>query len=187
VLRSSLQPDGKNPAPSKSLRSLYALTIFAGAVHLRPDLPRTILGSVTTLQGPPFPAHGADHNVIRQVRTVTTSDDGAYAAARNCHCTQRQCREAASSSGGHRHQGWQVSVQSGRAMSLSRSVNRSERRSSREELPMVESTDTLGASSNPRLYLVAGEWPRLSEVDLLVPGVTGFGPDSDSPAPWNLP
>jgi hypothetical protein len=170
----------------------FALTLFAGTSSFAQTFRGTILGSVTDSSGAAVP--GATVTVKNLdtglVRTVTTSDDGSYAAPELPIGTYSVSVEKA---------GFKLGLVTGIKVEVS-----SERRADvalqpgqvaqtvtvqGEELPMVESTsNTLGGILESKLVTTlpvnGGDYQKLI---FLVPGVTG-SPDqiTDSPGSFGI-
>jgi len=170
----------------------FALTIFAGASTFAQTFRGTILGSVTDSSGAAVP--GATVSIKNLdtglVRTVTTSDDGSYAAPELPIGMYSVSVEKA---------GFKLGVVTGLKVEVS-----SERRADvtlqpgqlaqtvivqGEDLPMVDSTsNTLGGILESKLVtslpVNGGDYQKLI---FLVPGVTG-SPDqiTDSPGSFGI-
>src|SRR6266481_4332842 len=169
---------------------VFALTIFAGASTFAQTFRGTILGSVTDSSGAAVPGATVTIKNVDTglVRTVTTSDDGSYAAPELPIGTYSVSVEKAGFKLGV-VTGIKVEVSSERradvALQIGQSAQSVEVRG--EELPMVESTsNTLGGLIESK---VAGNLPvngrDYQKLILLVPGASA-APDgiSDSPGSY---
>src|SRR5467141_4168642 len=169
---------------------VFALTIFAGASTFAQTFRGTILGSVTDSSGAAVPGATVTIKNVDTglVRTVTTSDDGSYAAPELPIGTYTVSVEKAGFKLGV-VTGIKVEVSSERradvALQIGQSAQSVEVRG--EELPMVESTsNTLGGLIESK---VAGNLPvngrDYQKLILLVPGASA-APDgiSDSPGSY---
>jgi carboxypeptidase family protein/TonB-dependent receptor-like protein len=171
---------------------LFSLALFAGASTSAQTFRGTILGSVTDSSGAAVP--GATVTVKNMdtglVRTVTTSDDGSYAAPELPIGNYSVSVEKAGFKLGV-VSAIKVEVSSERradvALQIGQSAQTVEVRG--EELPMVESTsNTLGGILESKLLtslpVNGGDYQKLI---FLVPGVTG-SPDqiTDSPGSFGI-
>ena len=171
---------------------VFALTIFAGVSTFAQTFRGTILGSVTDSSGAAVP--GATVTVKNVdtglTRTVTTSEDGSYAAPELPIGIYSATVEKAGFKSGV-VTGLKVEVSSERRVDFTlqpgQLAQTVEVRS--EELPMVESTsNTLGAILESKLATTlpvnGGDYQKLI---FLVPGVSG-SPDqiTDSPGSFGI-
>jgi len=171
---------------------LFSLALFAGASTFAQTFRGTILGSVTDSSGAAVPGATVTIKNVDTglVRTVTTSDDGSYAAPELPIGTYTVSVEKAGFKLGV-VTGIKVEVSSERradvALQIGQSAQSVEVRG--EELPMVESTsNTLGGILESKLLtslpVNGGDYQKLI---FLVPGVTG-SPDqiTDSPGSFGI-
>src|SRR6266436_427113 len=171
---------------------VFALTIFAGASTFAQTFRGTILGSVTDSSGAAVPGATVTIKNVDTglVRTVTTSDDGSYAAPELPIGTYTVSVEKAGFKLGV-VTGIKVEVSSERradvALQLGQSAQTVEVRG--EELPMVESTsNTLGGIVESKIVTSLPVNGRdYQKLIFLVPGVTG-SPDqiTDSPGSFGI-
>jgi len=170
----------------------FALTLFAGTSTFAQTFRGTILGSVTDSSGAAVPGATVTIKNVDTglVRTVTTSDDGSYAAPELPIGNYSVSVEKAGFKLGV-VTGIKVEVSSERradvALQIGQSAQSVEVRG--EELPMVESTsNTLGGILESKLVtslpINGGDYQKLI---FLVPGVTG-SPDqiTDSPGSFGI-
>src|SRR6266403_4671923 len=171
---------------------LFSLALFAGASTFAQTFRGTILGSVTDSSGAAVPGATVTIKNVDTglVRTVTTSDDGSYAAPELPIGTYSVSVEKAGFKLGV-VTGIKVEVSSERRVDFSlqpgQLAQTVEVRG--EELPMVESTsNTLGGILESKLLtslpVNGGDYQKLI---FLVPGVTG-SPDqiTDSPGSFGI-
>src|SRR5467141_2642712 len=171
---------------------VFALTIFAGASTFAQTFRGTILGSVTDSSGAAVPGATVTIKNVDTglVRTVTTSDDGSYAAPELPIGTYTVSVEKAGFKLGV-VTGIKVEVSSERradvALQIGQSAQSVEVRG--EELPMVESTsNTLGGIVESKIVTSLPVNGRdYQKLIFLVPGVTG-SPDqiTDSPGSFGI-
>jgi outer membrane receptor protein involved in Fe transport len=170
----------------------FSLTLFAGAPTFAQTFRGTILGSVTDSSGAAVPGATVTIKNVDTglVRTVTTSDDGSYAAPELPIGNYSVSVEKTGFKLGL-VTGIKVEVSSERradvALQIGQSAQSVEVRG--EELPMVESTsNTLGGILESKLVtslpINGGDYQKLI---FLVPGVTG-SPDqiTDSPGSFGI-
>src|SRR6266404_837218 len=170
----------------------FALTHFAGTSSFAQTFRGTILGSVTDSSGAAVPGATVTIKNVDTglVRTVTTSDDGSYAAPELPIGTYSVSVEKAGFKLGV-VTGIKVEVSSERradvALQLGQSAQTVEVRG--EELPMVESTsNTLGGIVESKIVTSLPVNGRdYQKLIFLVPGVTG-SPDqiTDSPGSFGI-
>src|ERR1700675_650524 len=171
---------------------VFPLALFAGASTFAQTFRGTILGSVTDSSGAAVPGATVTIKNVDTglVRTVTTSDDGSYAAPELPIGNYSISVEKAGFKLGV-VTGIKVEVSSERradvALQIGQSAQSVEVRG--EELPMVESTsNTLGGILESKLLISlpvnGGDYQKLI---FLVPGVTG-SPDqiTDSPGSFGI-
>jgi len=171
---------------------IFTLTVFAGALTFAQTFRGTILGSVTDSSGAAVPGATVTIKNVDTglVRTVTTSDDGSYAASELPIGNYSVTVEKAGFKSGV-VTGVKVEVSTERradvALQIGQSAQTVEVRG--EELPMVESTsNTLGGILESKLVtslpINGGDYQKLI---FLVPGVTG-SPDqiTDSPGSFGI-
>src|SRR6266481_671734 len=171
---------------------LFSLALFAGASTFAQTFRGTILGSVTDSSGAAVPGATVTIKNVDTglVRTVTTSDDGSYAAPELPIGTYSVSVEKAGFKLGV-VTGIKVEVSSERradvALQLGQSAQTVEVRG--EELPMVESTsNTLGGIVESKIVTSLPVNGRdYQKLIFLVPGVTG-SPDqiTDSPGSFGI-
>jgi outer membrane receptor protein involved in Fe transport len=170
----------------------FALTIFAGVATFAQTFRGTILGSVTDSSGAAVP--GATVTIKNTdtglVRTVTTSEDGSYAAPELPIGTYSVSVEKAGFKLGV-VTGLKVEVSSDRRVDFALQPGQLAQTVTvqGEELPLVESTsNTLGGILESKLVTTlpvnGGDYQKLI---FLVPGVTG-SPDqiTDSPGSFGI-
>jgi hypothetical protein len=171
---------------------VFTLTVFAGASTFAQTFRGTILGSVTDSSGAAVPGATVTIKNVDTglVRTVTTSDDGSYAASELPIGNYSVTVERAGFKSGV-VTGVKVEVSTERradvALQIGQSAQTVEVRG--EELPMVDSTsNTLGGILESKLVtslpINGGDYQKLI---FLVPGVTG-SPDqiTDSPGSFGI-
>src|SRR6267378_1522210 len=171
---------------------LFSLALFAGASTFAQTFRGTILGSVTDSSGAAVPGATVTIKNVDTglVRTVTTSDDGSYAAPELPIGTYSVSVEKAGFKLGV-VTGIKVEVSSERradiALQIGQSAQSVEVRG--EELPMVESTsNTLGGIVESKIVTSLPVNGRdYQKLIFLVPGVTG-SPDqiTDSPGSFGI-
>src|SRR6266481_2471652 len=171
---------------------VFALTFFAGTSTFAQTFRGTILGSVTDSSGAAVPGATVTIKNVDTglVRTVSTSDDGSYAAPELPIGTYSVSVEKAGFKLGV-VTGIKVEVSSERradvALQLGQSAQTVEVRG--EELPMVESTsNTLGGIVESKIVTSLPVNGRdYQKLIFLVPGVTG-SPDqiTDSPGSFGI-
>src|SRR5258706_9609496 len=171
---------------------VFALTIFAGASSFAQTCRGTISGSVTDSSGAAVPGATVTIKNVDTglVRTVTTSDDGSYAAPELPIGTYSVSVEKAGFKLGV-VTGIKVEVSSERRADVALQIGQSAQSVEvlGEELPMVESTsNTLGGIVESKIVT---SWPvngrDYQKLIFLVPGVTG-SPDqiTDSPGSFGI-
>jgi hypothetical protein len=171
---------------------IFSLALFAGASTFAQTFRGTILGSVTDSSGAAVPGATVTIKNVDTglIRTVTTSDDGSYAAPELPIGNYSVTVEKAGFKSGV-VTGVKVEVSTERradvALQIGQSAQRIEVRG--EELPMVDSTsNTLGGILESKLVtslpINGGDYQKLI---FLVPGVTG-SPDqiTDSPGSFGI-
>src|SRR6267143_3727260 len=171
---------------------LFSLALFAGASTFAQTFRGTILGSVTDSSGAAVPGATVTIKNVDTglVRTVTTSDDGSYAAPELPIGTYTVSVEKAGFKLGV-VTGIKVEVSSERradvALQIGQAAQSVEVRG--EELPMVESTsNTLGGIVESKIVTSLPVNGRdYQKLIFLVPGVTG-SPDqiTDSPGSFGI-
>jgi len=170
----------------------FALTVLAGASTFAQTFRGTILGSVTDSSGAAVPGATVTIKNVDTglVRTVTTSDDGSYAAPELPIGTYSVSVEKAGFKLGV-VTGIKVEVSSERRADVALQIGQSAQSVEvlGEELPMVESTsNTLGGILESKLLtslpVNGGDYQKLI---FLVPGVAG-SPDqiTDSPGSFGI-
>src|SRR6267142_2917520 len=171
---------------------LFSLTLFAGASTFAQTFRGTILGSVTDSSGAAVPGATVTIKNVDTglVRTVTTSDDGSYAAPELPIGTYSVSVEKAGFKLGV-VTGIKVEVSSERRADVALQIGQSAQSVEvlGEELPMVESTsNTLGCIVESKVVTSLPVNGRdYQKLIFLVPVVTGF-PDqiTDSPGSFGI-
>jgi outer membrane receptor protein involved in Fe transport len=170
----------------------FALTIFSGASTFAQTFRGTILGSVTDSSGAAVPGATVTIKNVDTglIRTVTTSDDGSYAAPELPIGTYSVSVEKAGFKLGV-VTGIKVEVSSERRTDVALQIGQSAQtvEVQGEELPMVESTsNTLGGIVESKVLTSLPVNGRdYQKLIFLVPGVTG-SPDqiTDSPGSFGI-
>src|SRR6267378_3817691 len=171
---------------------LFSLALFAGASTFAQTFRGTILGSVTDSSGAAVPGATVTIKNVDTglVRTVTTSDDGSYAAPELPIGTYSVSVEKAGFKLGV-VTGIKVEVSSERRADVALQIGQSAQSVEvlGEELPMVESTsNTLGGIVESKIVTSLPVNGRdYQKLIFLVPGVTG-SPDqiTDSPGSFGI-